>query len=193
PRSNQRRWRGARASSASIAANSLSIARADGTPSVSFRWIGSISSPRARSYFRARSRAPASACPTRMASPGVRVPAPCHGSAASRPRATAAELPSPDARAPRLSRSWPTSFNSLRLEQLRQPLARVEHARLDRVLRNANDLGNLFDTRWVKTTAHERTNPLRSAKRLMQESGNHESPSARAERKIETANSVATR
>jgi hypothetical protein len=29
--------------------------------------------------------------------------------------------------------------------QLRQLLARVEHARLDRVLRNANDLGYLFD------------------------------------------------
>src|SRR5438552_10933322 len=30
-------------------------------------------------------------------------------------------------------------------QQLRQLLARVEHARLDRVLRNANDLGNLFN------------------------------------------------
>jgi len=30
-------------------------------------------------------------------------------------------------------------------QQLRQLLARVEHARLDRVLRNANDLGYLFD------------------------------------------------
>jgi hypothetical protein len=29
--------------------------------------------------------------------------------------------------------------------QLRQLLARVEHARLDRALRNANDLGYLFD------------------------------------------------
>ena len=48
-------------------------------------------------------------------------------------------------------------------------------------------------TRRVKTTVHERTGPLRSAKQLTQESGNHESPSARAERKIETANSVATR
>src|SRR6516164_10526466 len=56
----------------------------------------------------------------------------------------AAELLSPDTPAPRLSRSWPTSFNSLQLEQLRQPLARVEHARLDRVLRDANDLGCLF-------------------------------------------------
>src|SRR5262249_6886995 len=64
---------------------------------------------------------------------------------ASRPRATAAELRSPDAPAPRLSRSWPTSFNSLRLEQLCYPLAPVEHARVDRVLRNANDLGHLFD------------------------------------------------
>jgi hypothetical protein len=41
------------------------------------------------------------------------------GGSASRPRTTAAELLSPDAPAPRLSRSWPTSFNSLRLEQLR--------------------------------------------------------------------------
>ena len=48
-------------------------------------------------------------------------------------------------------------------------------------------------TRRIKTTVHERTGPLQSAKRLTQESGNHESPSARAERKIETANSVATR
>src|SRR5262249_57926890 len=64
----------------------------------------------------------------------------CRGGSASRPRTTAGELLSPDAPAPRLSRSWPTSFKSLRLEQLRQPLARVEHARLDRVLRNANDL-----------------------------------------------------
>src|SRR5262245_64225125 len=69
----------------------------------------------------------------------------CRGGSASRPRTTAAELLSPDAPAPRLSPSWPTSFDSLRLEQLRQPLARVEHARLDRVLRNANDLGCLFD------------------------------------------------
>src|SRR6516162_2409831 len=67
------------------------------------------------------------------------------GGSASRPRTTAAELLSPDAPAHRLSRSWLTSFNSLRLEQLRQPLARVQHARLDRVLRNANDLGYLFD------------------------------------------------
>src|ERR1700745_4202675 len=66
------------------------------------------------------------------------------GGSASRPRTTAAELLSPDAPAPRLSRSWPTSFNSLRLEQLRQPLARVEHARLDRGLRNANGLCYLF-------------------------------------------------
>src|SRR5215468_8492719 len=69
----------------------------------------------------------------------------CRGGSASRPRTTAGELLSPDAPAPRLSRSWPTSFDSLRLEQLRQPLARVEHARLDRVLRNANDLGCLCD------------------------------------------------
>src|SRR5262249_12873360 len=63
----------------------------------------------------------------------------------SRPRATAAELRSREAPALRLSRSWPASFNSLRVERLRQPLARVEHARLGRVLRNANDLGGLFD------------------------------------------------
>src|SRR5215467_270903 len=69
----------------------------------------------------------------------------CRGGSASRPRTTAGELLSPDAPAPRLSRSWPTSFDSLRLEQLRQPLARVEHARLNRVLRNANDLGHLFN------------------------------------------------
>src|SRR5215475_15736105 len=69
----------------------------------------------------------------------------CRGGSASRPRTTAGELLSPEAPALRLSRSWPTSFDSLRLEQLRQPLARVEHARLDRVLRNANDLGCLFD------------------------------------------------
>jgi hypothetical protein len=47
--------------------------------------------------------------------------------------------------------------------------------------------------RRIKTTTNERIGPLRSAKRLMQESGNHESPSTRAKRKIETANSVATR
>src|SRR5262249_9402687 len=67
------------------------------------------------------------------------------GGSASRPRATAAELLSREVPALRLSRSWPASFNSLRLEQLRQPLARVEHARLDCVLRDANDLGCLFD------------------------------------------------
>src|SRR5256886_10787516 len=67
------------------------------------------------------------------------------GDSASRPRTTAAELLSPEAPALRLSRSWPASFNSLRLEQLRQPLARVEHARLDSVFRNANDLSYLFD------------------------------------------------
>src|SRR5262245_51542705 len=67
------------------------------------------------------------------------------GGSASRPRATAAELLSREVPALRLSRSWPASFNSLRLEQLRQPLARVKHTRLDRVLRNANDLGCLFD------------------------------------------------
>src|SRR5262249_17541816 len=44
-----------------------------------------------------------------------------------------------------LSCSWPTSFNSFRLEQLCQPLARVEHARLHRVLRDADDLGDLLD------------------------------------------------
>src|SRR5260370_39277351 len=67
------------------------------------------------------------------------------GDSAYRSRTRAAELLSPEVPALRLSRSWPASFNSLRLEQLCQPLARVEHARLDRVLRNANDLGYLFD------------------------------------------------
>src|SRR5262249_39146018 len=61
-----------------------------------------------------------------------------HDDSAFSPRTTVAEPLSPEAAALRLSRSWPSSFNSLRLEQLRQPLAR--HARLDRVLRNANDL-----------------------------------------------------
>src|SRR5262245_4789660 len=67
------------------------------------------------------------------------------GDSAYRPRTRAAELLSPEVPALRLSSSWPASFNSLRLEQLRQPLARVEHPRLDRVFRNANDLSYLFD------------------------------------------------
>src|SRR6202008_3469216 len=67
------------------------------------------------------------------------------GDSAYRPRTRAAELLSPVAPSFRLSLSWPPSFNSLRLEQLRQPLARVEHARLDCVLRNTNDLSYLFD------------------------------------------------
>jgi hypothetical protein len=48
-RSNERWRRGERASSASIAANSFSIARAEGAPSVSLRWIVSASSSRTRS------------------------------------------------------------------------------------------------------------------------------------------------
>src|SRR6516164_8276753 len=48
-KSNERWRRGERASSASIAANSLSIARAEGAPSVSLRWIVSASSSRTRS------------------------------------------------------------------------------------------------------------------------------------------------
>jgi hypothetical protein len=35
--------------------------------------------------------------------------------------------------------------NLFQFPPTRQPLARVEHARLDRVLRDANDLGCLFD------------------------------------------------
>ena len=49
PKSNERWRRGARASSASIAANSFSMARADGAPSVSLRWIVSANSSRTRS------------------------------------------------------------------------------------------------------------------------------------------------
>ena len=49
PRSSERRRRGERASSASIAANNFSMARADGAPSVSLRWIVSVSSSRTRS------------------------------------------------------------------------------------------------------------------------------------------------
>src|SRR5262249_65913 len=45
----RRRRRGARCSSASIAANSFSMARADGAPSVSLRWIVSARSSRTRS------------------------------------------------------------------------------------------------------------------------------------------------
>src|ERR1700724_1089563 len=44
---------------------------------------------------------------------------------------------------PRLS--WPTSINSRHPAQLSQLLARVEHARLYRVLRNADDLRHLLD------------------------------------------------
>jgi len=43
-RIRRRRRRGARASSALIAANSFSMARAEGAPSVSFRRVGSASS-----------------------------------------------------------------------------------------------------------------------------------------------------
>src|SRR5262245_56022085 len=85
------------------------------------------------------------AAPVRGRRPALAPRDGCRGGSASRPRTTAGELLSPDAPAPRLSRSWPTSFKSLRLEQLRQPLARVKHTRLDRVLRDANDLGCLFD------------------------------------------------
>src|SRR5437667_1037151 len=41
--------------------------------------------------------------------------------------------------------SWPTSFYSCRFEQLCQSLARIEHARLHGVLRDADDLRHLFD------------------------------------------------
>src|SRR5262245_31472548 len=41
--------------------------------------------------------------------------------------------------------SWPTSIDSRRLQQFRQFLARVEHARFDRILGNSNDLGDLLN------------------------------------------------
>ena len=59
----------------------LYIARVDGTPSVSLRWIVSTSSSRTRC--RASSRSPASACSTRLASRRLSVPAAYHGSRAS--------------------------------------------------------------------------------------------------------------
>src|SRR6516164_1390613 len=127
PRSNQRRWRGDRASSASRASMALRVSHLGGSSRQAPRGPGHIAAP-------VCGRGPA------LAPRDWR-----RGGSASRPRTTAAELLSPDAPAHRLSRSWPTSFDSLRLEQLRQPLARVEHARLDRVLRNTNDLGCLFD------------------------------------------------
>src|SRR5262249_3907106 len=79
----RRRRRGARCSSASIAANSLSMARAHGAPSVSLRWLVSARSSRTRSEWRASSRSPPSACSTRSASRRLNVPAACHGSRAS--------------------------------------------------------------------------------------------------------------
>jgi hypothetical protein len=69
------------------------------------------------------------------------------GGSASLLRATAAELRSHGAPALCLSCSWPTSFNSLRLEQLRQPLARVEHARLHCVLRDGP--GTCHNAPWL--------------------------------------------
>src|SRR5262245_40230440 len=57
---------------------------------------------------------------------------------------------SPDARAPLgLTYSWPASFDSCRLEQLCQSLARIKHARLYGVLRNPDDLCDLFDRLFV--------------------------------------------
>src|SRR5262249_16694081 len=85
------------------------------------------------------------AVPVRLRRPALAPRDGCRGGSASRPRTPAADLLSREVPARCLARSWPASFNSLRLEQLRQPLARVEHARLDRVLRNANDLGGLSD------------------------------------------------
>src|SRR6516164_1390618 len=61
----------------------LGIARVDGAPSVSFRWIVSTSSSRTRSYCRASLRSRASACSTRLASRRLSVPAAYHGSRAS--------------------------------------------------------------------------------------------------------------
>src|SRR5262249_47189503 len=67
------------------------------------------------------------------------------GGSASRLRATAGDTRSPRGPSPfRSSYSWPTSFDSCRLEQLRQFFSRVEHARLHGVLGDSNDLGHFL-------------------------------------------------
>src|SRR5262249_13818034 len=77
------RRRLASASQASIAANSFSIARADGAPSASLRRIVSASSGRSSPERRASSRSPASACSMRSASRRLSAPAACHGNSSS--------------------------------------------------------------------------------------------------------------
>jgi hypothetical protein len=108
PRSNHRRWRGACTSTASIAANSLSPARADGGRSVSLGG-SSPQAPRGSYQF---------AAPVRGRRPAL-APRDWRQGLSFRPHATAAELLSPDAPALCFPLSWPTSFNSLRLKQLR--------------------------------------------------------------------------
>ena len=139
-------WRGDRARrarlraamvSASIAAISRSMQRAEGTPRDSLKEIVSASSSRTRSAWRARAGSLRSASSTRWRSRRRNVPAAYHGSKVS------ISVGSMLMRKPRLS--WPTSINSRHPAQLSQLLARVEHARLYRVLRNADDLRHLFD------------------------------------------------
>jgi len=83
PTRSKDRRAGAGAPSASIAANSFSMARADGTPSDSLRWIVSCCSSRTSIKRRARSLSFAIARSTRSRSRRLNVPAACHGRRAS--------------------------------------------------------------------------------------------------------------
>src|SRR5215831_16045912 len=131
-----------RAGSASIAANSVCMARADGAPRLSLRAMVSAYSSRIAAYCLASSGSRASASSTRRASRGLSVPAACHGSSNSISLGPSSIFLLNAIMASLVPRWLPSAFRPISYVH-RKSLACIEQARLHSVFWYPDDRGHL--------------------------------------------------